>query len=416
MATQDDVFARSSDAEDKPSESPTRQALNYLCQDLDLPLTTQFPVRLRTPIFIGHGLVDEKVSVKIGRQAASCPSALDVDVDNLFIIDRSFEIHGSLIPPFEWDLQMGREEVWIPLSRWTSLNPSSPKLLLPLLQPNLRQRRRQFTHLGRIFNNTLPQPITEPTQLRSLETPQIHKRRAVSKKISAPPFPISLMPLIISLIFDREDSARSTMLLRSPSRRAYQSHPFDSNPPIPTPTSKRIDKGKQTKRTKHPPSPSALAVFSLRRVYPPLVLSSHELFLSVYPGSIRHATPRARCAPKSAWRGRRARGGWMVFGRRRSESGRAPCFSIILESFEVEALALARGLDLVVGALWEGFAFLGAGDSVGLVVGMSALLGLAVSLLAFVEGRDLALLFSAGLDIFMIAGSGLDHVDALEGL
>ena len=66
---------------DKPSESPTIQAVNYFCQDLDLPPTTQFPVRLRTPIFIGHGLVDEKVSVKLGRQAASYPSALDVDVE-----------------------------------------------------------------------------------------------------------------------------------------------------------------------------------------------------------------------------------------------------------------------------------------------------------------------------------------------
>lgn len=53
---------------DKPSESPSIQALDDLCEELDFPPTTQFPVCLRKPIFIGHGVIDEKVSVKLGRQ------------------------------------------------------------------------------------------------------------------------------------------------------------------------------------------------------------------------------------------------------------------------------------------------------------------------------------------------------------
>lgn len=44
------------------------------------PITTALPACLQTPVFLGHGEVDGKVSVKLGREAASTLAGVGVDI------------------------------------------------------------------------------------------------------------------------------------------------------------------------------------------------------------------------------------------------------------------------------------------------------------------------------------------------
>lgn len=67
--------------------SPIAKALSYLRSEIDLtpsispssfsPLFNNHPI----PFFLGHGVLDNKVPISLGRGAASCLSAMNVDVE-----------------------------------------------------------------------------------------------------------------------------------------------------------------------------------------------------------------------------------------------------------------------------------------------------------------------------------------------
>lgn len=86
----DDVGDHTEATAAKPTAetSSTIKAIDFLRQEIDFTRTAgdeadPRPASLKlqkTPIFLGHGTEDEKVSVHLGRSAASCLEAMNVDV------------------------------------------------------------------------------------------------------------------------------------------------------------------------------------------------------------------------------------------------------------------------------------------------------------------------------------------------
>lgn len=83
----DDLFERSDSKDIAQEPDPTKRAINWLREELELRLdlgegNTHEEVGLvfnKIPVFLGHGVEDEKVSVVLGRAAFSCLRGLGVD-------------------------------------------------------------------------------------------------------------------------------------------------------------------------------------------------------------------------------------------------------------------------------------------------------------------------------------------------
>ncbi len=57
------------------------RVMDFVRDNMDPPpITTGLPACLQTPVFLGHGEVDEEVSVKLGREAASTLAGVGVDI------------------------------------------------------------------------------------------------------------------------------------------------------------------------------------------------------------------------------------------------------------------------------------------------------------------------------------------------
>jgi predicted esterase len=70
-----------SNIDNSSSVDPPIQAVAYLREELGIPVLPSLHLPFqRTPLFLGHGSEDEKVPVKLGREAASCLSAMTMDV------------------------------------------------------------------------------------------------------------------------------------------------------------------------------------------------------------------------------------------------------------------------------------------------------------------------------------------------
>ena len=66
---------------DEAQLSPIEQAIGYLREELDLPEIRDSHPFQRIPIFLGHGVDDEKVPVGLGEEAASCFRSLQGRVE-----------------------------------------------------------------------------------------------------------------------------------------------------------------------------------------------------------------------------------------------------------------------------------------------------------------------------------------------
>lgn len=68
---------------DEATDTPAQRAVTWLREELDLP-ALQLPPELlpvqRIPIFLGHGVQDEKVSIVVGRRTSECLSELGASV------------------------------------------------------------------------------------------------------------------------------------------------------------------------------------------------------------------------------------------------------------------------------------------------------------------------------------------------
>ncbi|KAI4170605.1 MAG: hypothetical protein LQ343_004837 [Gyalolechia ehrenbergii] len=74
----DDLFEASGEIVDK--DAPT-QATAFLCEELEFPGKSPSMSFQRIPIFLGHGVKDEKVPVGLGREAVSCLRHLGASVE-----------------------------------------------------------------------------------------------------------------------------------------------------------------------------------------------------------------------------------------------------------------------------------------------------------------------------------------------
>ncbi|KAL8635284.1 MAG: hypothetical protein Q9228_007208 [Teloschistes exilis] len=74
----DDPFAASEEAEIQ--DAPT-QAIDFLCEELEIERKGPSMMFQRIPVFLGHGVEDEKVSLKLGREAARCIKLLGANVE-----------------------------------------------------------------------------------------------------------------------------------------------------------------------------------------------------------------------------------------------------------------------------------------------------------------------------------------------
>lgn len=74
-AEEADVFER----KDNSNEDPYKAAVTALCQELELE-PIEADTGKSTPIFLGHGLVDEKVDIQRGRESAQCLLGLGCDI------------------------------------------------------------------------------------------------------------------------------------------------------------------------------------------------------------------------------------------------------------------------------------------------------------------------------------------------
>ncbi|MCJ1318044.1 hypothetical protein MMC15_003371 [Xylographa vitiligo] len=78
----EDPFDRGEELDSATTASKEMQAVNFFRENIDLPTltTSQAPVALRTPVFLGHGTADLKVDVALGEGAASTLKSLGMDV------------------------------------------------------------------------------------------------------------------------------------------------------------------------------------------------------------------------------------------------------------------------------------------------------------------------------------------------
>ncbi|KAL8935695.1 MAG: hypothetical protein Q9211_004560 [Gyalolechia sp. 1 TL-2023] len=75
---EDDLFEVSGEAVDT---DPPTQAIAFLRDELDMPANGPTLTFKRIPLFLGHGVEDEKVPVRLGREAVSCLKHLGASVE-----------------------------------------------------------------------------------------------------------------------------------------------------------------------------------------------------------------------------------------------------------------------------------------------------------------------------------------------
>ncbi len=63
-----------------PADLLLRKALAFLREELDIPASSMPMAFQRIPLFLGHGVEDQKVAVNFGREAASCLRNMAMDV------------------------------------------------------------------------------------------------------------------------------------------------------------------------------------------------------------------------------------------------------------------------------------------------------------------------------------------------
>ena len=79
--SEDDPFERDTTHDNHDHQSVGVRVMDFVRDNMDLPpITTDLPACLQTPIFLGHGEADEKVSVKLGREAASTLEGMGMDI------------------------------------------------------------------------------------------------------------------------------------------------------------------------------------------------------------------------------------------------------------------------------------------------------------------------------------------------
>ncbi len=76
----EDPCSRNDGREATPSADLSMQAVAYLREELDMSAPSLPMPFQRIPLFLGHGIEDEKVSINLGREAASCLSAMAMDI------------------------------------------------------------------------------------------------------------------------------------------------------------------------------------------------------------------------------------------------------------------------------------------------------------------------------------------------
>lgn len=77
----DDPFERDHTDSIHDNQSVGVRVMDFVRDNMDLPpMTTDLPACLQTPVFLGHGEADEKVSAKLGLQAASTLERMGMDV------------------------------------------------------------------------------------------------------------------------------------------------------------------------------------------------------------------------------------------------------------------------------------------------------------------------------------------------
>lgn len=76
-----DPFERDNYDSSLDNQSAGVRVMNFVRDNMDLPpMTTDLPACLQTPVFLGHGEIDEKVCVKLGREAASTLEGMGMDI------------------------------------------------------------------------------------------------------------------------------------------------------------------------------------------------------------------------------------------------------------------------------------------------------------------------------------------------
>ncbi|KUL92324.1 hypothetical protein ZTR_02364 [Talaromyces verruculosus] len=76
---EDDLFERDNVAEDDAQDA-FDDAVEWLREELDIPARSKSDMLKRTPVFLGHGVEDDRVDIWLGRKAASCLKDIGVDV------------------------------------------------------------------------------------------------------------------------------------------------------------------------------------------------------------------------------------------------------------------------------------------------------------------------------------------------
>jgi len=77
----DNPFSRDEDNDGVASQSVEVRVVNFVRENIVLPpLSTAAPVCLQTPVFMGHGQADEKVSAKLGEEGTATLRSLGRDV------------------------------------------------------------------------------------------------------------------------------------------------------------------------------------------------------------------------------------------------------------------------------------------------------------------------------------------------
>ena len=82
---------------DEAQPSRVDQAVRYLREELGLPEVRRCHPFQRIPIFLGHGVEDEKVPVGLGEEAASCLRSLQGSVDFKTFEDLGHWYSGAML-------------------------------------------------------------------------------------------------------------------------------------------------------------------------------------------------------------------------------------------------------------------------------------------------------------------------------
>lgn len=80
FSREEDLCSRYGDSEAALRADPSVQTVAYLREELDMSVPSIPMPFQRIPLFLGHGTEDDKVYIHLGREAASCLTAMGIDV------------------------------------------------------------------------------------------------------------------------------------------------------------------------------------------------------------------------------------------------------------------------------------------------------------------------------------------------